>query len=102
MTIRIDQDGPGLGLHPLEVAAGRQVGGEVVLSKLVGQSTSIITSSPTTFVSPSYLGRIFFFVIFRGREKKFINLPPNSIWFVKKNMYFSFHASGKSTIYWME
>ena len=67
MTIRIDQDGPGLGLHPLEVAAGRQVGGEVVLSKLVGQSTSLITSSPTTFVSPSYLGRIF--LLFLDGEK---------------------------------
>ena len=69
MTIRIDQDGPGLGLHPLEVAAGRQVGGEVVLSKLVSQSTSIITSSPTTFVSPSYLGRIFFLLFLEDGEK---------------------------------
>ena len=68
MTIRIDQDGPGLGLHPLEVAAGRQVGGEVVLSKLVGQSTSIITSSPTTFVSPSYLGTIFFVFLEDGEK----------------------------------
>ena len=68
MTIRIDQDGPGLGLHPLEVAAGRQVGGKVVLSKVVGQSTSIITSSPPTFVSPSYLGRIFFVFLEDGEK----------------------------------